>query len=125
MMGFVPHGTRVLVAEDELVVGMLIEDILADAGCVVTGPFSTLADTLAAAAQADVDIAVLDVNVRGEKIYPAAECLAARGIPFFLLTGYGRDGVPANHPEWPACDKPFKTEDLVRMIAEGLVRNAA
>jgi len=122
MIESIPHGTRVLVAEDELLVGMLIEDILADAGCVVTGPFSTLTDALAAAARAEIDIAVLDVNVRGEKIYPVAECLKARGIPFFLLTGYGRDGVPAEHPDWPACDKPFKTEELVRMIAEGLVR---
>jgi len=125
MMQSVPHGTRVLAAEDELLVGMLIEDILADAGCIVTGPFSSLADTLAAAARADIDIAVLDVNVRGEKIYPVAECLAARGIPFFLLTGYGRDGAPAHHPDWLTCDKPFKTEELVRMIAQGLVRDAA
>ncbi len=111
-------GIRVLVAEDELLVAMLIEDILSDNGCAVTGPFAKVADALAAAGEANIDVAVLDVNLRGEKIYPVAERLASRGIPFFLLTGYGRDAVPVDHPDWQACSKPFKAGDLIRMIAE-------
>ena len=75
-------GTRVLVAEDELLVAMLIEDILEDNGCHVIGPFGSLGDALAAADAATVDVAVLDVNLRGDKIYPVAERLASRGIPF-------------------------------------------
>ncbi len=120
MSGPVLHGTRVFVAEDEILVAMLIEDILSDSGCQVIGPFASVTDALAAAARTDADIAVLDVNLRGEKIYPVAERLAARGIPFFLLTGYGRDAVPADRPDWVACSKPFRAKELVQMIVERL-----
>jgi CheY-like chemotaxis protein len=116
-------GTRVLVAEDELLVAMLIEDLLEDNGCHVIGPFGSLGDALAAADAATVDVAVLDVNLRGDKIYPVAERLASRGIPFFLLTGYGQDAIPAGHPDWQACAKPFKTEELIAMIAERVQKN--
>ena len=49
-------------------------------------------------------------------IYPAAEALAERGIPFLLLSGYGREAVPLNHPEWEACSKPFKALDLTARL---------
>ena len=111
-------GKRVMVAEDELLIAMLIEDILADAGCLLVGPFSNVPDALAAAKDATIDIALLDVNLRGQMIYPAAEVLAARGIPFLLLSGYGRDAVPPNHPDWEACAKPFKTAELTKMLSD-------
>jgi DNA-binding NtrC family response regulator len=72
---------------------------------------------LTAAATETVDLAVLDVNFAGEKVYPLAEFLAERGIPFVLLSGYGRDAVPANHPEWQACNKPFQPDELVDMLS--------
>ncbi len=111
-----------LVAEDEFLVAMLLEDILTDNGCIVSGPFGNLHDALAAADTATVDVALLDVNLSGEKIYPVAERLSERGIPFFLLTGYGQDAVPLEHPEWQACAKPFKAEDLIAMIANRVGR---
>lgn len=109
-------GKLVMVAEDELLISMLIEDVLADAGCLVVGPFSNVSDALAAAKDALIDVALLDVNLRGEMIYPAAEALAERGIPFLLLSGYGREAVPLNHPEWEACSKPFKALDLTARL---------
>ena len=115
------RGARVMVVEDELLVAMLIEETLIDYGCVVTGPFSTVGSALAAAQEVAVDAAVLDVNLRGERVYPVAEMLAARGIPFLLLSGYGRDGVPPAHPEWQACAKPFLPRDLVATIAQLLM----
>ena len=118
MVGSSLVGKRVMVAEDELLVSMLIEDVLADAGCLLVGPFCTVADALAAARDATIDIALLDVNLRGQMIYPAAEALAARGIPFLLLSGYGRDAVPPNHPDWEACAKPFKTAELTKMLSD-------
>ena len=110
-------GRRVLVVEDELLIAMLIEDALADQDCVIVGPYAHLQDALAAAATETVDLAVLDVNLAGEKVYPLAEFLAERGIPFVLLSGYGRDAVPANHPEWQACSKPFQPDELVDMLS--------
>jgi len=110
-------GLRVLVVEDELLVAMLIEDTLADQKCVVVGPCASLRDALRAAATESVDFAILDVNLAGEKVYPVAELLDQRGIPFVLLSGYGRDAIPVNHPEWQACNKPFQPEELISVLA--------
>jgi DNA-binding NtrC family response regulator len=115
-------GRRVLVAEDELMVSMLIEDILTENGCVIVGPFTNVREAQAAADSRDIDVAVLDVNLRGDKIYPVAETLSGRGIPFFLLSGYGRDAVPPDRPAWKACSKPFKADDLIRMLLAALPR---
>jgi CheY-like chemotaxis protein len=108
---------RVLVVEDELLVSMVIEEILADVGCQIIGPFTNLPDALAAARKGGFDLALLDVNLRGEKVYPVAEILAKQGVPFMLLTGYGKDAIPSGHPEWRACPKPFTAAELTRALS--------
>jgi DNA-binding response OmpR family regulator len=113
-------GRRILVVEDEMLISLLIEDILADQDCVIIGPFDRVAAALGAAQNEDLDAALLDVNVAGVKIYPVAEVLAARGIPFMLLSGYGADAIPSGHPDWRACSKPFRPEDLVDGLLEGI-----
>ena len=112
-------GVKVLVVEDEPLVSMVIEDILADQQSSVIGPFERLQPALEAAQFAEIDIALLDVNLHGTNVYPVAEALGARGIPFLLLSGYGPGAVPADRPEWRFCSKPFSSEVLVRsMLAE-------
>ena len=113
-------GLRVLVVEDEMLISMLIEDVLADQHCVVVGPFNRVPGALDAASNQSIDLGVLDVNVAGTKIYPVAEALYARRIPFLLLSGYGQSAVPAHRPSWQACVKPFRTDDLI-MRLESLV----
>jgi hypothetical protein len=54
-------------------------------------------------------------------VYPVAEALARRGIPFLLLSGYGSGAVPPGHPEWIACSKPFHTDDLIDALARLLI----
>jgi DNA-binding response OmpR family regulator len=110
-------GLRVIVVEDELLIAMLIEDILVEQNCVILGPFHRVDLALEAARGGDVDVAVLDVNVAGVKVWPVAEILEARGIPFLLLSGYGRDAVPENHPGWTVCAKPFRPETLIATLA--------
>lgn len=109
---------RVLVVEDELLIAMLIEDILADCDCRVVGPCSSLPDALTVARTESFDIALLDVNLRGQKVYPVADVLDERGIPFLFLSGYGDNAIPSGRPGWRACPKPFTAGDLTRMIAE-------
>jgi CheY-like chemotaxis protein len=113
-------GKRVLVVEDELLVSMLIEEILFAEGCTVAGPFTTLADALGAARNETFDIALLDVNLRGERVYPVVQILTDRGIPFMFLSGYGSGAVPDDHPEWRVCAKPFTADDLIGMLTEQL-----
>lgn len=111
-------GLRVLVVEDEMTISLLIEDILDDEGCVVVGPFHRVTNALASAQTDAIDLAVLDVNVAGERVFPVAETLAARSIPFLLLSGYGQNALPPDHLDWMVCSKPFKPEKLVYMLRE-------
>ena len=106
-------GRRVLLVEDEMLVSLLLEDLLAEHRCVVIGPFDTVPSALEAARTETLDLAVLDVNVAGMKVYPVAEMLHSRGIPFVLVSGYGRSAVPDQHPDWAVCSKPFRESDLV------------
>ena len=117
-------GQRVLVVEDEMMVSLLIEDLLADHHCVVVGPFDTVAHALEAAQTEMLDLAVLDVNVAGVKVYPVAEALYTRGIPFVLVSGYGRSAVPEQHPDWAVCSKPFRESELVGTLMAQLAMRA-
>jgi DNA-binding response OmpR family regulator len=115
-------GLRVLVVEDEMLVSLLIEDVLAEQNCNVVGPFDTIREAVVAARAEIIDLAVLDVNVGGMKVYPVAEVLFARRIPFLFLSGYGQSVVPVDHPEWRVCAKPFAPEHLVAMLTEQVRR---
>ncbi len=118
MTGSPLSALRLLLVEDEFMIAMLIEDILLELGCVVVGPFGSLPEALHAAQHAVLDGAVLDVNLRGEKVYPVAEMLDARRIPFLLLSGYGSDAIPDDRPHWRACSKPFNPSELIEMLTE-------
>lgn len=106
-------GCRVLIVEDDPMVAMLVETALEDTQCSIMGPFGDLAGALAAADREVPDLAVLDINLGGEMVFPLAELLGARGVPFMLLSGYGDTGLPADKPNWPICAKPFKLDELV------------
>ena len=116
-------GRRVLVVEDESLVAMLLETILEDMGCVPVGPAATVEEGLQMASEGDpVDAALLDVNVAGKQVFPIAEALKARGVPFVFSTGYGEGGLPDQWRGQPTLQKPF-TEAAVRdalMKAMGL-----
>ena len=115
-------GLRVLVVEDEMLISLLIEDILSDQKCSIVGPFERLAPAVEAAQSALIDVAVLDINVGGMKVYPVAEVLAARRIPFLFVSGYGQAIVPVEHPEWRVCSKPFAPEQLIAMLVDQIRR---
>lgn len=107
-------GRRVLVVEDESLVAMLLETILEDMECIPVGPASNIDDGEALArATADLDAALLDVNVAGRQVFPVAEVLKARGVPFVFSTGYGEGGLPEEWRGQPTIQKPF-TEAAIR-----------
>jgi two-component sensor histidine kinase/DNA-binding response OmpR family regulator len=111
------EGRRILVAEDEVLVGMMVHDMLVDFGFQVVGPIPNLESAFVAAKTADLDGAVLDVNLGGELIYPAATVLAARGIPFVFVTGYDGDSIDERFAHVPLLRKPIEPQLLQRLLA--------
>ena len=111
-------GRRVLVVEDESLVAMLLETILEDMGCTPVGPASTVEEGLQLVAdEAPIDAALLDVNVAGRQVFPVAEALKERGVPFVFSTGYGERGMPEPYRDRPTLQKPFQLENLDRALA--------
>ena len=107
-------GRRVLVVEDESLVAMLIETILEDMDCIPVGPAANIEEGLRLVADTqDLDAALLDVNVAGVEIFPVAEALAARNLPFVFSTGYGEGGLPDEWKGRITLQKPF-TESAVQ-----------
>ena len=105
-------GRRVLIVEDESLVAMLLETILEDMGCVPVGPAATVDEGLRMASE-PVDAALLDVNVAGRQVFPIAQALKDRGVPFVFSTGYGEGGLPDEWRGHSTLQKPF-TEAAVR-----------
>ena len=110
-------GLRVLVVEDELAIAMLLEMALEDQHCTIVGPYGRLGEALSAARTESVDIALLDINLAGEMVFPAADALAERHVPFLLLSGYGDTRLPSDRRHWPVCQKPFRLDDLISRLA--------
>lgn len=105
---------RILVIEDESLVAMLLETVLEDLGCTPVGPAASVEEGLRLIeAEQALDAALLDVNVAGRQVFPAAEALKARGVPFVFSTGYGEGGLPEDWRGHPTIQKPF-TEAAIR-----------
>jgi len=112
-------GARILIAEDEALVAMELAEGLSDAGAEVIGPLATLPATRRAATGESLDVAILDVDLRGEHVFPAAEILASRGVPFLFHTGnvyYGT--IAASFDNAPVFIKPVTTEQLIEVVCE-------
>lgn len=109
-------GKRVLLVDDEFLLTLQVEDLLHALGCGVVGPYGELHAALAGSRQLDFDLAILDVNLNGTMVYPLADELTARGIPFILLTGYGRSSLPERFQDAPRLSKPYEPAALVREL---------
>ena len=109
-------GRRILVVEDEMMIAMLLEDMLADLGHTVVGVAGRLDSALDMARSTDADMAILDVNLSGEASFPVAHVLAERGLPFMFATGYGVLGLEAPFQHTLTLKKPFELNDLSRAL---------
>lgn len=118
-------GFRVLVVEDEYLVSLVLEDMLAELGHRMVGPVSDVAKAVEAAQREAMDVAVLDVNLNGLETYPVAAALTARGIPFLFATGYGRQTLREPYRNAPVLKKPFEQGELERALADVLAARGA
>lgn len=118
-------GCRVLVVEDETLIAILIEDVLGAMECQIVGPAAKLETALQLARNETFDIAILDITLRGGKVYPVAEELIARGIPFALASGYGDWALPPPLRDQQRLMKPFNVaalEEKVRSLCAEAAR---
>jgi CheY-like chemotaxis protein len=100
-----------------MLVAWLLEDMLADLGCAVVGPASSVKQALAMIDAEAIDAAVLDVNLNGQMSYPIADALVARGVPFVFSTGYDKDTLLDGYRTFPVLQKPFHRTELSETLA--------
>lgn len=118
-------GKRLLMVEDEFLVGMMAKKMLEGLGAIVLGPYARLADGLAAARSERFDGALLDFNLAGELAEPLADYLIAHGVPFIFLTGYQRDSIDRRYANVPLLQKPIEPESLERVLVSLLAAPTA
>lgn len=119
-------GSRVLVVEDEVLIGMVLEDILEMLGCKLAGSAATLADAHSLGSDG-VDIAILDVNLGGESSFGLADDLLARGVAVMFATGAAADSLPDRFRSCPVLEKPYAYANVEAALATlvGIPRVAA
>ena len=101
-----------------MLIGMLLEDMLADLGHVVVAVIPRVNEALASVQREAFDLAILDIHLNGQPVFPVAEALIERGIPFVFATGYGERGLPEQYRNRPILQKPFAKDDLARTLSD-------
>jgi CheY-like chemotaxis protein len=113
------RGKHILVVEDEAIIAMMAEEMLNDLGASVVGPAPSIPSARKLIETSRIDAAVLDVNIRSDRIDPIAELLRARGIPFVFATGYGAGPLSAKQDEI-VLEKPYTADRLLRALTMAL-----
>lgn len=106
-----------LIVEDEFMIADDLMHMLESLGSQVVGPAPTVGEALALIDGAEIELAILDVNLGGEKAFPIADALKARDIPFVFATGYDRSALPAEYADTPRCEKPIDPVQMSRVLS--------
>lgn len=115
----------ILVVEDEYLIADDLARDLSDLGLRVVGPVATLDEAFAAVAAQRPDLAVLDINLRGDPVFPLADLLDAQGIPYTFTTGYDADAIPGRYARIPRHEKPLRKGALLATIERLAQQNAS
>jgi len=107
----------VLLVEDEALIGMMMVDILTELGYSVVGPITNVAEATVLAERGDFANAVLDINLKGQLVYPVADVLIDSGVPFLFVTGYSAERVDKRYSNIPILQKPLQKKDLQTAFA--------
>ena len=122
----VVSGLSVFVVEDEALVALNLEDMLDELGCRIIGPAMRMdkAEQMIDGEFA-ADVAILDVNIGGQKVFPLASKLIERGVPVVFATGYGQAGRPEDFHHLPILQKPYTIEDVASGLESAVNRGQA
>jgi CheY-like chemotaxis protein len=105
-------GRRILIIEDSPVVGPFTADLLADLGCEVVGPAPNMAAARELVEEGGFDGALMDIHIRGERVFPLCEMLESMGVPFVLTSGYADWTMPEKWDDRPRLQKPYTIEQV-------------
>jgi PAS domain S-box-containing protein len=108
---------QILLVEDEILVGMAMRDLLTDLGYSVLGPYGDVGEAIAAASSNKIAAAVLDVNLAGVPVYPLADELMTRQVPFVFVTGYGVESIDRKFSNVPVIKKPIEGQALRQALS--------
>ena len=111
-------GRRVLVVEDSPVVAPFTADLLAELGYAVVGPAANMAMARELIEGEEFDAAIMDVHIRGERVFALCEALAAKGVPFILTSGYAAWDMPDKWVDRPRLQKPYIVEGVERALSD-------
>lgn len=109
---------RVLIVEDEAPVAFLVEDAVEEGGHIIAETVTNITDAMHAVAQDHFDVALLDMNLNGQKAHALPVTLSARKKPFAFVTGYGHAGILEMFADIPLVRKPFRTEHILDALKE-------
>ena len=109
-------GLRILIAEDEPILSLLLEEMLSELGCCVSGAAARVAQALDLLASSTFDVALFDLKLHEESSEPAADVCLARGIPVVFTTGYSPSGLAQRFSSFPVIEKPYTLDDLQRAL---------
>lgn len=113
---------RILVVEDDLLIAMDVANLVRECGCAVIGPVGRLEKGLGIAEQTELDGGVLDIHLGSRQVWPLAELLDERRLPFVLLSGYNRADMPERFRKAPLVSKPVTFATLRDALVEiGLI----
>ena len=113
-------GRSILVVEDEPLIAMMLEDFLETLGHSIHASCDNLSDALAACESGGFDLAILDVNLKGELVWPAAEALRARGVPFVIASGGHVEPPPASFEDAPLLEKPYTIDWIAPVLDQAV-----
>jgi CheY-like chemotaxis protein len=107
-----PKSKRILIIEDSPVVGPFTVDALEELGFEPVGPAPNMARARELIEEGEFDAAMMDVHIRGERVFNLCETLAAKGVPFILTSGYADWNMPEKWQDRPRLQKPYTIEDV-------------
>jgi DNA-binding response OmpR family regulator len=110
----------ILIVEDDVLLATAMEMSVEEAGYAVAGQVTTVDDALATVRRERIDAALLDVNLSGELVFPVAEELAQRGVPFVFVTAHPRSALPPSLRDRPFVEKPYTAGELSAALADAV-----
>ena len=118
--GPVTDPRSILIVEDEPLIAMMLEDFLDSLGHTVTAICEAVGEGLKAVENGGFDVAILDVNLKGQSVWPIAQALRERDIPFVLASGGHVEEPPAEFAKVPLIEKPYTVDRVSPAIEEAM-----